>query len=55
MCVATVWLVPPSLAAKLEDEIKRGNISFLEQHNVLELKIEESIVHSSGRYFCYDD
>ena len=48
-CVATIWLVPPSLAAKLEDETKRGNVSFLEQHNILELKIEESTVYRSGR------
>ena len=41
-CVATTWLVPPSLAANLED-------SFLEQHNILELKIQESTVYHSGR------
>ena len=50
-CVATVRLVPPSLAAKLEDEIKRGNVSFLEQHNVLELKIQESVVYYASKYF----
>ena len=48
-CVATTWLVPPSLAAKLADEIKRGNVSFLEQHNILELKIQDSTVYHSGR------
>ena len=48
-CVATIWLVPPSLAAKLADELKRGNVSFLEQHNILELKIQESTVYHSGR------
>ena len=48
-CIATTWLVPPSLAAKLADEIKRGNVSFLEQHNILELKIQDSTVYHSGR------
>ena len=45
-CVATTWLVPPSLATKLADEIKRGNVSFLEQHN---LKMQESTVRHPGR------
>ena len=48
-CVATTWLVPPSLAAKLEDETKRGNVSFLEQHDILELKIQDSTVYRSGK------
>ena len=48
-CVATIWLVPPSLAAKLADEIQRGNVTFLEQHNILELKIQESTVYCPGR------
>ena len=48
-CVATIWLVPPSLAAKLADEIKGGNVGFLERHNILELKIQESTVYHSGR------
>ena len=52
-CVATVWLVPPSLAAKLADEIKEGNVSFLQQYDVLELKIQESVVYHSGRCFSW--
>ena len=48
-CVTTIWLVPSSLAAKLADETKRGNVSFLEQHSILELKIKDSIVYHSGR------
>ena len=48
-CVATTWIVPSSLAVKLADETKRGNISFLEKHNVLELTIQESTVYHSGR------
>ena len=48
-CVATIWLVPPSLAAKLANEIQRGNVTFLEQHNILELKIQESTVYCPGR------
>ena len=48
-CVATTWLVPPSLAAKLADEIKRGNVSFLEQHSILDLIIQDSTVYHSGR------
>ena len=48
-CIVTIWLVPPSLATKLADELKRGNVSFLEQHNILELKMQESTVYRSGR------
>ena len=48
-CITTTWLIPPSLAAKLADEINEGNVSFLEQHNILELTIQESTVYRSGR------
>ena len=48
-CVVTIWLVPPSLATTLADEIKRGNFSFLEQNNILELKIQETTVYHTGR------
>ena len=49
-CVASTWLVPPSLAAKLADEKRRGNGGFLERHNILDLKIQESAaLYHSGR------
>ena len=48
-CVATIWLVPSSLATKLADESKRGNVSFLKRHSILELKIQDSTVYHSGR------
>lgn len=41
-CVATVWLVPPSLAAKLAHEKRRGNVSFFKRHNILEFNVQES-------------
>ena len=47
--VATIWLAPPSLAAKLVNETKSGNVDFLKRHNILELKIQESIIYQSGR------
>ena len=47
--IATIWLVPLSLAARLVDKTRKGNASFLEQHNILELKIQESTVYRSGR------
>ena len=45
--VATIWLVPPSVADRLADEVQRGNANFLEQHNILELKIQDSTVYRS--------
>ena len=45
--VATVWLVPPSVADRLADEVQKGNIDFLEQHNILELEIQDSTVYRS--------
>ena len=47
--IVTTWLVPPSLATKLADDMKKGNIRFLWQHNVLELTIQGSTVYRSGR------
>ena len=47
--IVTTWLVPQSLATKLADDVKRGNITFLRHHSVLELKIGESTVYRSGR------
>ena len=47
--IVTTWLVPPSLATKLADHIKKGNVTFLRHHSVLELKIKESTVYLSGR------
>ena len=50
--VATVWLVPPSVADRLADEVQKGNIDFLEQHNILELEIQDSTVYRSKSKLC---
>ena len=50
--VATVWLVPPSVADRLADEVQKGNVDFLEQHNILELEIQDSTVYRSKRKLC---
>ena len=52
--VATVWLVPPSVADRLVDEVQKGNVDFLEQHNILELEIQDSAVyHSKSKLHHY--
>ena len=52
--VAIVWLVPPSVADRLEDEVQRGNVDFLEQHNILELEIQGSTVYRSKSKLHYN-
>ena len=47
--IVTTWLVPPFLATKMADDVKKGNITFLRHHSVLELTIGESTVYRSGR------
>ena len=46
-CVATIWFVPPSVAAILKDENQRTE--FFEHHHILEMKIEDSTIYCSGK------
>ena len=52
--VAIVWLVPPSVADRLADEVQKGNVDFLEQHNILELEIQDSTVYRSKSKLHYN-
>ena len=51
-CVTTTWFVPPAVTTTLSNEMLRGNYQFLQQHFILELRIEKTI-YNAGESHVY--
>ena len=39
-CIVTMWLVPPAVATIIMESVQQGNIDFLLNHEITELKID---------------
>ena len=50
--ITSVWLVPPAVTTTLSNEMLRGNFQFLQQHCILELRIEKTI-YNAGELHVY--
>ena len=46
--VSTVWLVPPSVAAKMKEQMQSKHVDFLQKHNIIQMTIDGTIVYPSG-------
>ena len=46
--VVVVWLIPAKGANTLKNRVKEGTVKFFKQHHILELRIDDVIVYSSG-------
>ena len=47
-CVTTVWLVPSLVASILSDKIQKGKVGVLQRHHILELRIRDITIYTSG-------
>ena len=48
--VSTVWLVPPSVSAKMKEHVQRKHFAFLQEHKIIQMKIDGTIVYPSGEF-----
>ena len=46
--VVIVWLIPAKGAITLKNQVEKGTIEFFKQHHILELRIDDVTIYSSG-------
>ena len=47
--VVIVWMIPAKGAITLKSQVEEGAVEFFKQHHILELRIDDVIIYSSGR------
>ena len=47
--VVIVWLMPAKGAITLKNQVEEGRVEFFKQHHILELRMDDVIIYSSGK------
>ena len=47
--VMIVWLMPAKGAITLKNQVEEGRVEFFKQHHILELRMDDVIIYSSGK------
>ena len=48
--VVIVWLIPAKGVITLKNQVKQGRVEFFKQHHILELRMNDDVIYSSGEW-----